>query len=257
MVLALLIIYIKQILGPGDSGHVSFQGGYRVTEPRDKIGNSLQGFVSFVQFHPLASQLRSFLEYLHTICTMAKATRPENVPQEEVDHFEKIPWCCQTLDDPSFRIVSMSRTVSQPGYGHSLMGDTLNTKNTIPHLLSFYRKPDPIRGVQGEVRRFYTFGRGLNAHPDLLHGGIIANILDSSMGNVIGQELRSTGAMFTVALNITYKKAVPTPGTILARAHITKVDGPRKVWVHGSIEDGRGGIHATAEGMWLKAKAKI
>lgn len=107
------------------------------------------------------------------------------------------------------------------------------------------------------MRRFYTFGRGLNAHPDLLHGGIIANILDSTMGNVIGQELRSTGTMFTVGLNITYKKPVTTPGTILARAHITKIDGPRKVWVCGSIEDGTGGVHATAEGIWLRAKAKM
>jgi len=188
---------------------------------------------------------------------MARATRPENVPQEEVDHFETIPWCLETLDDPAFRIISMSRTVTQPGYGHSLMADTLNTENTIPHLLSFYRKPDASQGLLGEVRRFYTFGQGLNAHPDLLHGGIIANILDSTMGNVIGQELRSTGAMFTVALNITYKMPVTTPGTIIARAHITKIDGPRKIWVHGSIENGTGGIHATAEGMWLKAKPKI
>ena len=188
---------------------------------------------------------------------MARTTRPDSVPQSEVDHFETIPWCRETLDDPAFRIISMSRTVTQPGYGHSLMGDTLNTESTIPHLLSFYRKPDASKDLKGEVRRFYTFGRGLNAHPDLLHGGIIANILDSTMGNVIGQELRSTDPTFTVGLNITYKKPVVTPGTIIARAHITRIDGPRKIYVQGSIEDGHGGIHAIAEGMWLKAKPKI
>lgn len=188
---------------------------------------------------------------------MARATRPENVPQEEVDHFETIHWCRETLDDPAFRIISMSRTVTQPGFGHSLMGDTLNTDTTIPHLLSFYRKPDLQQELLGEVRRFYTFGRGLNAHPDLLHGGIIANILDSTMGNVVGQELRINGRMFTVALNISYKKPVTTPGTVLARAHIIRMDGRRKIWVHGSVEDGTGGIHATAEGMWLNADAKM
>jgi hypothetical protein len=188
---------------------------------------------------------------------MARSTRPNNVPQSEVDHFDAIPWCREALDDPAFRIISMSRTVTQPGYGHSLMGDTLNTDKTIPHLLSLHRKPDPKHGVSGEVRRFYTFGRGLNAHPDLLHGGIIANILDSTMGNVVGQEVRSNGGIFTVALNITYKKPVTTPGSILARAHITKVDGRRKIWVAGSVEDGMGGVHATAEGMWLKAASKM
>lgn len=188
---------------------------------------------------------------------MARATRPHSVPQEEVDHFETISWCRETLEDPSFQIISMSRTVTQPGDGHSLMADTLNTENTIPHLLSFYRKPDPSQDVKGEVRRFYTFGRGLNAHPDLLHGGIIANILDSTMGNVIGQEMKSTAPTFTVGLNVAYKKPVATPGTILARAHIIRVDGPRKIHVHGSIEDGQGGIHATAEGLWLRATPKI
>lgn len=151
----------------------------------------------------------------------------------------------------------MSRTVTQPGYGHSLMGDTLYTNDTMPHLLSFWRQPAPGRGLPGEVRRFYTFGRGLNAHPDLLHGGIIANILDSTMGNVCGMEGGPKSRTFTVALNITYKKPVSTPGSILARAHVTKKDGARKIWVYGSVEDGMGGVHAIAECMWLKSKAKM
>jgi hypothetical protein len=188
---------------------------------------------------------------------MARWTRPADVSQDVVSHFDAIPWCRETLDDPAFRIVSMSRTVTQPGYGHSLMGDTLYTNDTIPYLLSFWRRPDPSRGLPGEVRRFYTFGRGLNAHADLLHGGIIANILDSTMSNACGQERGSKSGMFTVALNITYKKPVPTPGSIIAYAHVTRTDGGRKLWVHGSVEDGMGGVHATAEGMWLEAIPKM
>jgi acyl-coenzyme A thioesterase PaaI-like protein len=111
---------------------------------------------------------------------------------------------------------------------------------------------------RAEVRRFYTFGGDLNAHPDLLHGGVIASVLDSTLGNAIGVQFPAGALrMFTVQLNITYKKAVPTPGTVMARSWVTKVeDGGRKVWAAGMIEGEGGVVHATAEGIWLKAKDK-
>ena len=184
---------------------------------------------------------------------MARATRPHDVPQKTLDHFDAIPWCARLLDDADFSIVSMSRTVTQPGDGHSLMAETWHTDRTIIELLSMYRPP----GDQpGEIRRLYTFGSAMNAHPNILHGGVIACILDSTMGNAIGQQLRSTGAKFTVQLNITYKKPVMTPGTVIARSWISKVED-RKVWVSGVVENGEGELHATAEGMWLNAKAKL
>ncbi|KIW94619.1 uncharacterized protein Z519_04595 [Cladophialophora bantiana CBS 173.52] len=187
---------------------------------------------------------------------MGSTNKSDSTPQATLDHFQSIPWCLPHLADPAFRRVSMSRTLTQPGNGHSLMAETWNTDRTITHLLSMYRRPDPARGQTGEVRRFYTFGTGMNAHPNTLHGGVIATILDSTMGNVIGQQLRDPAATFTVALNVSYRKPVTTPGTIMARSWITKVDG-RKIWVHGVVEDGSGNLHAEADGMWLRAKAKL
>jgi len=147
------------------------------------------------------------------------------------------------------------------------MATTWNTPDTILHILSIYRPPsttnvsspgttvpDPPRG---EIRRFYTFGQGLNAHPHILHGGVVATILDSTMGNVIGQELPNFGAAtFTVKLTIEYKKPVGTPGTVMARAWIRNVEG-RKVWVEGVVEDGVGNVHAKGEGLWLGPKGKL
>jgi len=83
-----------------------------------------------------------------------------------------------------------------------------------------------------------------------------ATVLDSTMGNIVGQQMPEQLPTFTVALNITYKKPVTTPGTILARSWITKAEG-RKIWISGTIESGTGEVHATAEGMWLRANAKI
>lgn len=107
------------------------------------------------------------------------------------------------------------------------------------------------------MRRLYTFGSGLNAHPDLLHGGVIACILDSTLGNVIGYAVpevvrEAQGAMFTVQLNVKYEKPVGTPGTVLVRSWLKRVEeGGRKVWVEGVIEGENGVRHASAEGMWV------
>ncbi|KEF54385.1 uncharacterized protein A1O9_09551 [Exophiala aquamarina CBS 119918] len=179
-------------------------------------------------------------------------------------HFRSIPWVNDVhLSDNAFQIVdgNLSRAITQPGNGHSLTGETWNTEKTIAHLITMYRPAAPDREAGqncggGELRRIYTFGTGLNAHPNLLHGGVIATILDSAMGNVIHQALRPRGATFTVLLNITYKKPVSTPGTVLVRSSVVQVEG-RKIWARGAVEGGDGEVHATAEGMWLMAKANL
>jgi acyl-coenzyme A thioesterase PaaI-like protein len=164
----------------------------------------------------------------------------------------------------------MSRDVTHDGRGHTLMAATWNTEDTITHFLSLFRQassscgsslpntdlsPIGTEDIRAEVRRFYAFGKGLNAHPDLLHGGVIACVLDSTMGNVIGAALplSSKNGMYTVQLNIRYEKPVRTPGAIMARAWVTRIeDGGRKVWVKGVVE-GENIRHARAEGLWLSA----
>ena len=169
----------------------------------------------------------------------------------------------------------MSRTITHHGRGHTLMAGTWNTDSTISNLLSFYRPSAPgvkstTEHTRAEVRRLYTFGSGLNAHPDLLHGGVIACILDSTMGNVIGMAMSDIdtgeqnlgakgGNVFTAQLNVSYKAPVRTPGTVLARSWIQRVeDGGRKLWIEGCIEGGDNGevLHARAEGLWLRVSKK-
>ncbi|KPI43638.1 uncharacterized protein AB675_6868 [Cyphellophora attinorum] len=234
-----------------------------------------------------------------------------------------------TFRDPAFRPVSMSRTVTHSDAGHTLMGRTWNTPSTIPVLVSFYRDAagssspeyaggdgdwdatvmaDADRGRAGsddveveldeekrlEVRRFYVFGHDLNAHPDLLHGGVVSCILDSGLGGAVGMALRprsrsrsSTSSRkgglgvdgeglsntntqnprleeqqglptYTVQLNVRYRAPVRTPGGVMVRSWITKIslDG-RKIWAAGSVEGPDGVVHAEAEGLWLRAKAKL
>lgn len=191
------------------------------------------------------------------------------VSESTIDHFKSIPYARDTLNDPAFKILSQSRTVSDNGRGHTLMGKTWNTESTIAELLTLYRPSsaeDPLSFPQPEqqrpeARRFYTLGSDLNAHPDLAHGGVVTCILDSSLGGVIGMALADTKGgppLFTVQLNVTFKAPIRTPGNAIVTAWVTKVEeGGRKAWAAGKIESESGVVHALAEGMWLRPKAKM
>lgn len=158
------------------------------------------------------------------------------------------------------------------------MGKTWNTDGTIKERLTLFRRgtfassssddddssssfPLP-EATRPESRRFYTFGADLNAHPHLVHGGVIACVLDSCMGSAIGFTLarRQGGGpppTFTVQLNIRYQKPIRTPGSVIVRSWVTKVeDGGRKAWAEGVIESPEG-VHARAEGLWVRPKARI
>ena len=191
------------------------------------------------------------------------------VPRSTIAHFRSIPFARATLDDPRYRIIPQSRTITHEGKGHTLMGKTWNTDGTIKQLITLFRpstSPTPLQfpqseDVRPEAHRFYTLGGDLNAHPDLLHGGVIGCILDSSLGGAIGMSLaKQSGGppVFTVQLNVTFKATVRTPGTVRVRAWVEKVEGDgRKAFAKGLIESEDGTVHAVAEGMWLRPKAKI
>ena len=194
-----------------------------------------------------------------------KVQNQQAIPSHTLSHFTKIPIAQPTLQDASFRCLWASREVTDDGVGHTLMGKTWSTETTIPHLASFYKRtegPSPLE-PDVEVRRFYTLGGDLNAHPNLLHGGVIGCILDSTLGAAVGIGSRGVNmtSMYTVQLNVKYEKPVRTPGTICARATVKRMeDGGKnwKVWAEGLIEslgkDGKTVVHSRAEGMWVGKK---
>lgn len=175
--------------------------------------------------------------------------------ETEINHFMSIPWCRSHLCEPNFQPVHRPR-VATPDHGHTLFAKTWFTEDTLPYLLTLYRKPSATEGWKGEMRRFHTLGTGLNEHPSIFHGGAIATVLDSALGVLVRYAIPDGGPAYTVVLNITYKKAIKTPETIMTRSWITKTEG-RKVWARGQIESSTGEIHATAEGILVKGITKI
>jgi acyl-coenzyme A thioesterase PaaI-like protein len=77
-------------------------------------------------------------------------------------------------------------------------------------------------------------GEKLCGHPTIIHGGLLATLLDEGLARACFPALPNRIAV-TASLNITYKKPCPANSFVVLRAETIKVDG-RKAWVKGWIE---------------------
>jgi acyl-coenzyme A thioesterase THEM4 len=160
---------------------------------------------------------------------------------------ESIPWCAGLLSDPAFKPFSTLTRKRKPDTEYSFICRTLATDSTIPLWQAFYRTSGLDRAHIAEVCVILTFGSGMDGHAGIVHGGLIATVMDEILLLLAGLHKEPYGSGYTAYLKVDYKKPVPTPGTVLARALLESRSSGKKGWLKGSLEDGVGGVFATAE----------
>ena len=77
-------------------------------------------------------------------------------------------------------------------------------------------------------------GSALCGHPGIVHGGMLATLLDEGLARCCFPALPNQVGV-TASLNISYKKPCRAGQVVVLRARTTKVEG-RKAWVEGWIE---------------------
>jgi adenylylsulfate kinase len=77
-------------------------------------------------------------------------------------------------------------------------------------------------------------GVDLCGHPGIVHGGMLATMLDEGLARCCFAALPNKVGM-TANLNINYRAPAPAGSFVVLRAKTTKVEG-RKAWVEGHIE---------------------
>ncbi len=175
------------------------------------------------------------------------------------DYFLSIPWCAKLLQQGSdFLITPAVSRQSKESTEDALFAETLKTDDTIRACLSFYRRPPPGATQIDEVHTLLGLSYGVNGHPNVCHGGIVAVIMDEAMGILltVNKKLENAtikGALVTAYLNITYLKPVVTPQAVLVTAKLREVKG-QKHYIEGSVQDGCGTVLAEAEALWIEAR---
>ncbi|RDL36029.1 Thioesterase superfamily protein [Venustampulla echinocandica] len=180
--------------------------------------------------------------------------------EPDLAHFQSIPWCSALLQDPTFVITPTDSRQPKASTEDSLTAETLKTHNAIRACISFYKCPTPGESWIPEVRTLVTLGSGMNGFPDVLHGGIIATLMDDVMGILTITNERhdgdplSNGAV-TAQLNVSYLKKVPTPATVLVVARCREVTA-KKYLMDAEIRDSEGVVLAKADSLWVRIKGR-
>ena len=103
----------------------------------------------------------------------------------------------------------------------------------------------------------FYLGSALCGHPGVIHGGMLATLLDEGLARACFPTLTNKIGM-TASLTITYLRPCPVESFLVLRAETTKVTG-RKAWAKGWIElltnDGADGQRLVeAEGLFVEPR---
>ncbi|KAK8066349.1 thioesterase superfamily protein [Apiospora hydei] len=191
-------------------------------------------------------------------------------------YFNTIPWCAQHMRGANLVVRPPSCRTIQPSGENLLFGRTLNTAGTISALLEIFSNkraggdaaaasasatPHQDAGsLIDEAKWLLALGQDVNGYPGMLHGGVVAAILDELIGGMVPinreRGLIPAGSYFTAYLNTQYRRPVPTTsGALLGRARFVKVDLARgKVFAEATLEDSEGTVLASAEALFVRAR---
>ena len=104
-------------------------------------------------------------------------------------------------------------------------------------------------------------GTDLCGHVGMVHGGMLATMLDEGMGRCAFTVLPHHVGV-TATLTVNYRKPVPAGSFVVLKAEATRVEG-RKAWIKGRLEllgksDEPGTLLVEAEGLFVEPKyAKV
>jgi acyl-coenzyme A thioesterase PaaI-like protein len=177
-------------------------------------------------------------------------------PLADLQHFQAIPWCAALLSKPGSKPTETFCRTAKDHNEDTLFGLTLKTSNTITHAYSTYvpsetKTPPLILSAQ----TLFTLSTGMNGGPNALHGGIIATLMDETMGtllklNHIAEERPETDFGVTASMDVRFRKLVITPGTYCVGAKITGIEGKR-VKLEAWVGDEEGDVCAKARSLWI------
>jgi acyl-coenzyme A thioesterase PaaI-like protein len=185
---------------------------------------------------------------------------------DDTTHFQSIPWVAALLRDPKFTPIPIPSRVFKSSTEDSFFSTTINSPSTISACVTQYRTPPPSAKPfrpkaipTDELRTFVTLGSDLNGWPGVLHGGMVAALLDECMGLILnlrlgGGEPGQEGPV-TAFLNTKFVRPVPTPGTVVVGTRITEEKEMRKWKIEGDIQDEERNVLASAECLYILPKS--
>lgn len=212
-----------------------------------------------------------------------------------IAHFRSNPWANNLISSEDYTPIPTDSRRLKPSTGEDgFFANTIATPSTIPHVLTLQRrniappqsepptwlpatkkdaasaaKPTPGITPADILMIFDLASPGLSGHPGTVHGGIVASLIDEAMSLAVAAHTSAPstsgvvddnprGKIFTVQLDVRYRKRVTNPALLVIRAKVVARVG-RKFWVRAQAvqedEEGAGGHLEWAKRKVVKADA--
>lgn len=140
------------------------------------------------------------------------------------------PTTINLLNDPEFEeIVFEDDTVPESlRHNNLITGALAGPKKLVMAPFSFRNDSE------NSIVMFIYLGSGICGHPGIVHGGVLASLMDEGLARCCFRLLPNKVGV-TANLNINYRAPAMANSYIVLRAKTTKVEG-RKAWVEARIE---------------------
>ncbi|KAJ5759956.1 Adenylyl-sulfate kinase [Penicillium odoratum] len=132
-------------------------------------------------------------------------------------------------NNPDFQETSLHTHISEDLRNNNLITGTLAGPQKVL-LAPFTFK----NHSENSIVMFMYLGSGICGHPGIVHGGVLATLLDEALARCCFPVLPNKVGV-TANLNIDYRAPVMANSYVVLRARTKMVEG-RKAWVEGRIE---------------------
>lgn len=147
------------------------------------------------------------------------------------DHIINHPLAKKLRSQPNITESRPHLKIPESMRSHNLTSGPLSGENKIevPPLMFNHEETELPSSTQ-----LYYLGKALCGHPGIVHGGLLATLLDEGLARACFPALPNKIGV-TASLKLDYKHPCPGDSYVVLKAETIKVEG-RKAWVKGWIE---------------------
>ncbi|KAJ5371479.1 uncharacterized protein N7496_007571 [Penicillium cataractarum] len=199
----------------------------------------------------------------------------ESVLAANLDYFGSLP-CFQRYYQRSNLYHAahfMSQCKDLRATSNSFFNETIKSPSTIAHAVALFHQdvhtthPDTVasdRIIGTSINRddpafllFVHVGSGLNGFSGMVHGGVLASLIDESLSICVEKYRailsKERHALFTGNLNISYHVPVQSPGVVYIRTWLRRREG-RKWFLDAELLNKDEQMCVSAKSLWISEK---
>ncbi|KAK2807891.1 hypothetical protein FQN50_005282 [Emmonsiellopsis sp. PD_5] len=205
-------------------------------------------------------------------------------PKEDLEFFRAHPPPCgraylEGTASPNYTPVPFMARAEKEDSTDSFFSRTIKSPATVPHLLVLIRKDilayksgnntletlingttggdaaDPF--AQPHLAVLAHLGSDLNGFRDTIHGGVLASLVDETMGSCVEAfrqlVVQDREYLYTAKLEMSYRAPAMSPGVIMIKTRLVARQG-RKWNLEALVLDAGGKVLVEAKALWIQAR---